>query len=379
MLELTCKFLEEKKIWDMEWINTSLRCLARGHFVELQTFFDVLDKTNWINKDIRFSSDMLTATGAIMERNGRIDDALQSYKKATAKLEGLGTAFNYYLACVLNKYGVQYVTPSLPRKNCHFIMSEFCGYEGRFGDTIGQYVMIKCLEKTTGMQAVFPYWYGRRLFVNASEPVVECMADCKYGAQNEYLNGFNKVQLTLDLDTNYLRTEYDTRNTKLFLFNNQGWLDNILRPCDLLVDILHRVQSALKERGNTIISTHVRLRDFKYRCPKNITPFDVYKHWFKDNISHYDKPVIFLATDDEREARAGLGVPNIVTLADLGLKIEPDLEMFYDYAGLCAADVLVSSRSTFCKTSTLFNKNKKELWFSAKGDEPFKLTDVPFL
>jgi hypothetical protein len=51
------------------------------------------------------------------------------------------------------------------------------------------------------------------------------------------------------------------------------------------------------------------------------------------------------------------------------MNIEPGLEMLYDFAALCAADILLKSQSTFSGVSVFFNEKQVEIWVSQRDGE----------
>lgn len=222
-----------------------------------------------------------------------------------------------------------------------FISMSTLGNYGRFGNQLFQYAALKIYSKIHRLRVEVPQdWIGRKLFVGCNDLPISnkyigeaIPTECIW-LNGDKLRGFD-IQGYCQYHTS-LYAPYKDYFRLLYKFTKP--LERVLR------------ESLEPLRKDTLIGIHIRLSD--YRLPgrrRNIAPTQWYLDWLEDNWGKFDKPILFLASDE---------IDNIIN--DFR-KYNPiaypaGANFLYDFYTLSQCDCLLISNSTFSFTAAMLNE-----------------------
>ncbi len=253
-------------------------------------------------------------------------------------------------------------------------MSLFGKY-GRFANQLFQYSFLHIYAKQHGLDVQIPPWVGTHLF-GLNDPPVSASLDAAI-EKDEGAQGLPPVG-----------AEFVNKDWRGYAQFHTSWyrpyvemIQSYFQPVQSLKDRLTPALERLQSRGETRIGLHFRRGDYG-RSIFYITPEEWYLRWLKENWSRFNKPVLFIATEDPSLATK-FSDYNPVMVEDLGLELQtkpladccyftPDLKSgdpramdFYpDFWMLSQCEVMLIPNSTFSFAAAMLNTNLKELWQS---------------
>jgi len=261
----------------------------------------------------------------------------------------------------------------------------FLGRMGQWGNQIFQYAFARTYARKHGLAYQVPPWVGQYFFGHVDPPVTqELPARAERYSKVPYEACFGVPQLPRgDEYAGHDFRGYAQYHTSYYAPEREV----IQSLYTALIDPeAARMQPALEhlhQLGNTIISLHIRRADAG-RMIYHLTPVSWYKQWLAENWQRFDKPVLFIATEDLAlvpqfaEYRPVL-VENLgITLRaelypkddipakqiDLNPPIPRRLDYFPDWWVLANSDVIVASDSTFSFSAAWVNRGLQEFWQS---------------
>lgn len=283
----------------------------------------------------------------------RPDAALQAYEGAITANPGHAGPFTRRAVLLLRKtFGEPLPTPlekiQPPSPGGHITMSSL-GWNGRFGNQLLQYACLRAIGAVHGLTVAAPEWIGRWLFdLNdpmPSAPLPELRED-----------GDNLAQLMLPGSSatppaNRDLWGYACYNTR-FYQPHRDLVRRLFTPGARVQPFANAIADKLSARGKTLVAIHLRRGDFGYG-QFWIAPETWYLDWLKALWPTLDKPVLYIASDDEQIFRKFAAYAP-VTAADLGSPL-PGAEFYGDFHVLTQADHLAISNSSFSFTAALLN------------------------
>jgi Glycosyl transferases group 1 len=286
-------------------------------------------------------------SGLLAERAGDLPKAVACYEIATALNPGHAVAFTRRS---LIKLRSAFGAPSCVRgrdKARPFVTMSQLGANGRFGNQILQYGLLRLYAAKTGAQPLVPDWIGRDLFgLDDALPNGETVtAALDEETVLKILTRNAPAQPNVDL------RGYFCGDTSAWAVGRTEFL-KWFQPAGRVKKAADTALRDLMQRGNKIVALHVRRGDFgagRYW----LAPSAWYRDWLAHVAAELSNSVIYVASDDP--AIAGeFAEWHVVTAAQLGKPI-PGAEFFVDHWVLRHADWLATSNSTFSVTAALLN------------------------
>ena len=224
-------------------------------------------------------------------------------------------------------------------------MSSLTDYETTgnrsFGNELFQYAALKIYAKKHGLTVEIPEkWIGREIF-NCDDPVISDKErktlDC-----SGYHCAWRKAPAE-DCDIK----GYFQYHTSVYAEHKEYFKELFA----LRKEILGTAYDFTKKLKSPLICIHIRRGDYK-RPPNRVAPLKWYTDWLDENLSKYDNPTIFVASDEIGPVIEELRKYNpIACRTD-----EEGLGMVMDHYIMQNCDVLLASNSTFSFTAAMLNE-----------------------
>jgi hypothetical protein len=289
------------------------------------------------------------------EQRGEFDAAVALYEQASAVNPGHALPFTRRGILRLRQH---LGNPGQPRRidpARPAVMMLNLGYNGRFGNQLLQYGLLRLYAERLGAQVLTPDWIGRDLFaLNDGLPVAAYAGrTIDEATLLGVLAGRAESGATNVNATGYFcgsTVDWSAGRAKF-----QRWFEPVPKV-RIVADACWR---KLKKMGRTVVAIHVRRGDFSGGrfWP---TPAEWYLAWLKQIWTGLPTPMLYLATDDPKVATEFADYP-LVMANDLSAPL-PGAEFFIDHWILRHADVLGTSNSTFSGTAALLNTRMAHCW-----------------
>lgn len=291
----------------------------------------------------------LTLLAIVRELRGDLAEALALY--ARCEEECPGDAFPFTRRALIH-YRSRLGNPPTPRPfepNCAFVAMPSLGANGRFGNQLLQYGMLRLYADRFGLQPAVPDWIGRDLF-GLDDPVAAPGA-----------TGTETLSEDAAIAALAGRPTPAPANVNLhgyFCGATSNWAHHrdafraYFTPAGPAQVAASGAETRLRQMGQTIVGVHIRHGDFggdRFW----IAPTEWYLRWLSDLWPHLHEPVLFLATDDPAVA-AEFRAYRPVIATHLAHPL-PGAEFFLDHWLLRQATYLAVSNSTFSYTAALLN------------------------
>ena len=242
--------------------------------------------------------------------------------------------------------------PASDHKHGRITMSTL-GSNGRFGNQLLQYTVLRVLGMVHELTVEAPDWIGRWLF-DLSDPYPAAPLP---GLREE---GDNLALLLLQKTRSKTLADcdiwgYGCYHTR-FYKPHRDLIRCLFTPGGHIRPRTAAAMVKITAKGKTLVALHLRRGDFGYG-PFWIAPETWYLDWLQILWPQLDQPVLYVASDD----------PNIfhkfaayapLTAADFGPPI-PGAEFYDDFHMLTQADYLAISNSTFSFCAGLLNERAK--------------------
>jgi hypothetical protein len=273
----------------------------------------------------------------------------------------------------------------------HFITMSRLGRQGRWGNQVFQYMFVRSYANRYSLNYQVPSWMGQELFGLDDPPISvqlpeyheERVPGCREDVlaktlppEGDEVAGHDFIGYA-QFHTSYYRA---SRTSLRNLFTLTDEWDALARPAG----------RRLRE-GGTVIGIHLRRGDTG-RLIFYLTPNEWYLQWLDAHWGRFDKPVLFVATENPSDVEAFRRF-NPVTLADLGAELttRPDrtynylhrdlrsptpttLNWFWDWWMLTYCRVVLMGNSTFAYTAAMIGY-PDEVWRSRLSTQSFVQID----
>jgi tetratricopeptide (TPR) repeat protein len=229
-----------------------------------------------------------------------------------------------------------------------FVSMTSLGANGRFGNQLLQYGMLRLYAKRAGAQVLAPDWIGRDLFgLNDALPREAKLDILSEGQVVAAVSGGSPAP-GANVDT----TGYFCGDTSAWAAHRRAF-QSFFDPVGAARKAGAAALQRLLDMGRTIVAIHARRGDFgsgQYW----LAPGEWYRDWLRAGWKSLDRPVLYVATDDPA-AVAEFAEFSPAT-ADKLCDPLPGAEFFVDHWILRHADHLAVSNSTFSVTAALLNR-----------------------
>jgi hypothetical protein len=251
------------------------------------------------------------------------------------------------------------------------------GTNGRFGNQLFQYAFLKIYARRHGLQVQTPAWIGQPLFGCNDPPLSrELPTICEWCTEPEASLFINSRRVFRDVDI-WGWFQYHTS----FYAPDQEYFRSLFAPMPAIAQPLDRAVSRLRTRGATIIGLHIRRGDFGYGYFYR-TPTQWYLAWLERHWRTFEKPMLYIATDEPQTILPHFAAFNPLTAADLGPIDLPQAPFFPDFYMLSRCDIAVISNSTFSVAACLLNRSGTAFHrpsLAGHGFVPFDPWNTPVL
>jgi hypothetical protein len=278
------------------------------------------------------------------------------------------------------------------------------GRHGRWGNTLMAYFFLKAFARVHGLIPEVPRWIGQDVFGARDASISEAHPVVLYDMVSEICQEHHHPMVTFDLAASRARSVRQIGGRSLVVLRHPAltpasalpescldlegpyflhtrhlaphreFLRGLTRPARALRDPLESAWHRLSTRGDAVVGIHVRRTDFDTALGQQgfelVAPARWYRAWLDRIWGHYEKPVLFVATDSPQDVLPAFGRWNPVTTADLDVDlpqalrhpdlpsshVEPDAAFFPDWFMLTHCHALATSNSTFSFTAAMVNE-----------------------
>ncbi len=240
--------------------------------------------------------------------------------------------------------------PAAPQRGV--ITMRSLGELGRFGNQFFQYAFVRSYALRHQLDYELPPWIGQQLFGHFDPPLTR-----------QWPQFYEKVAHDVD-DTFIPHLQTPLRNVDVVGFfqyhmryyaPQRDFIESLFRPIAAIEQVCQRASARLRAMGDEVVALHLRRGDYGY-SHFFIAPSAWYLSWLQEQRSRWQRPVIYVATDDEPAIRRDFAGLRIVTQRDLALGPLPFPEFYLDFYLLSQANVVAISNSSFSFAACLLNR-----------------------
>ena len=282
--------------------------------------------------------------------------ALHTYEAAIDTNPGHAGPFTRRAALLLRKsFGAPLATPADKaqtvddRKYGRLVMSTL-GSNGRFGNQLLQYILLRALGEVHKLTVEAPEWLGRWLF-DLSDPYpgspLPVLAE---DGDNLACLMLEKAGPTALMDRDIWG--YGCYHTR-FYRPHRELMQRLFSPGEWLRPRTEATVQKIAAKGKTLVALHLRRGDFG-QGPFWIAPEAWYLEWLKMVWLHLEHPVLYVASDDPALFRK-FAAYSPITATAIGAPLV-GAEFYDDFHVLTQANYLAISNSTFSFVAALLNK-----------------------
>lgn len=291
----------------------------------------------------------LALGGRIKEQLGEPDAALALYDRLVAVNPGHGLPFTRASLIRLRRAIGDPAPAAAPDPGRYTASMPMLGLNGRFGNQLLQYALLRFYAGRTGAQAATPDWIGRDLFGFADPLCTSGAADRLGEAEVVQVvsGGGAPAKANVAIDGYFCGSAADWVSHRAQFQQLFEPVERVRTPADAIV-------RQLAGRGRTLVAIHLRRGDYgKGRFW--LAPSAWYREWLAGLWPTLTNPVLYIASDDPKAA-ADFAPFSPKTAADFGQPL-PGADYFVDHWILRQASCLAVSNSTFSVTAALLNRN----------------------
>lgn len=223
------------------------------------------------------------------------------------------------------------------------------GQNGRFGNQLLQYGLVRLYASRHDLVAEFPDWIGRDLF-DLDDPFPTAILPTLEESKADFFG-------SLAGRAGPVFAERDVSG--YFCGSTEHWaawksqFRALFEPGSKVRALLDRATDKLRSRGKTIVAIHLRRGDFGYGRFW-VAPSSWYLAWLKSIWPNLERPVLYVASDLPG-CQAEFGEFDPWHAERLGVEI-PGAEFLIDHHMMRMADHLAISNSSFSFTAALLNR-----------------------
>jgi hypothetical protein len=222
------------------------------------------------------------------------------------------------------------------------------GRYGRFGNQFFQYAFLKIYAKEHGCMLELPAaWVGRRLFNVDNPPMSRALPS--FTTKNWIQEGEPSLEGKDVLGYFQHPTQHYAPHKEYFR--------SLFRPRPKIEASLNAQWQAIRNRGKTVVTLHLRRGDFGYGIFW-IAPSQWYLSWLEEAWKTFDDPVLVIISDEPMKVLPDFAKYNPVTFQNAP-RLFPGAEFYPDFWAMTQADVLAISNSTYSFAASMLNERCK--------------------
>lgn len=276
------------------------------------------------------------------------------------------------------------------------ITMECLGRQGRWGNQVLEYTFLRAYADRYGLDYQNNPWIGQLLFGHCDPPVTSRLP--LYTERNTFTAGLNRMtdeniywNHTLPPDSREV-VDHDFRGYAQFhtsyYFSQRQFIRNQFRSLvPKLGDRMAPAVAGLRGEGGTVIGLHMRRGDTGHAV-FYLTPNEWYLAWLKEHWGRFDRPRLFIATEEPSDVEAfrkynPVAASSLMSLetdryqlynylrCDLTSPTAETMDWFPDWWLLRHCDVMLIGESTFSFTAAMMNPHLQECWRSMLSKQEF--------
>jgi hypothetical protein len=229
------------------------------------------------------------------------------------------------------------------------------GRLGRFGNQLFQYMFLRTYAQRHNLDYQVPAWIGQDLFGHADPPIERklpvFLERVHHDIDDTFIPHLQSPLANVDVEGFF---QYHTS----YYAPQREFIESLFQPVPRVQKICCEMVERLRDFGDEIVAMHLRRGDYGF-SHFFIAPGEWYGQWIEEHRAHWRRPVLYVATDDEMQARRELAGYNIVTQRDLVSAPLPFPDYFLDFYILTCASAVAISNSSFSFAACLLNRNAK--------------------
>jgi hypothetical protein len=267
------------------------------------------------------------------------------------------------------------------------------GRQGRFGNQVFQYAFLRTYAKRYGLAYQCPRWIGQQLFGH-NDPLLADTLPTYHERRIPYKYPEAALSETLPPDGDEVRGHdylgYAQPHTRYYRPDRE-FIRGLFQLAPEKRQRLDGAFSRLRQLGKTIIGLHMRRGDTG-RFIFYLTPNQWYLDWLAEHWPRFDRPVLFVASEDPTDVAAFSEYSPITSADLLPLSAEPygvynyllpdlnsptpvSMDWFPDWYFLMQCNVLAIGNSTFSFTVAMMVDPLQECWRSRLSTQSFEQID----
>jgi hypothetical protein len=291
----------------------------------------------------------LAILGDIQMQAGKWAEALNTFQ-AALKLRPDSTLLREFTAILTFRQA--FGAPPEPRQSragSPRIQMTTLGANGRYGNQLLQYALVRLYAEKHDLIAQFPDWIGRDLF-DFDDPLPDTTLLPRVDERDvEFFASLNGATAKVYSESDIFG--YFCGNTGLWSGHREKFR-KLFAPSKKIQPLLDQALGRLTASAKTIIALHLRRGDFGYG-PFWIAPPSWYVPWLDLLWAKLEQPLLYVASDVETLPKE-LAKFSPWNANRLGIRI-PGVEFLVDHHILRHADHLAIANSTFSFAAAMLN------------------------
>ena len=221
------------------------------------------------------------------------------------------------------------------------------GYNGRFGNQIFQYAYLRLYAASRDAKVETPDWMGRDIF-GLDDPLPSKQLPHLFENQFDFSS---RPTHPSDHPANVDLWGYFQFPTSEYLPFRQAFCD-LFRPKGKAGKSVEQAWENLGAGSRHLVTLHLRRSDFGYG-QFWLAPTAWYASWLDENWSRFDRPVLYVASDDPDAAEefSRYSPKTAASICDL----PPDLHFIIDFFLMARAHALAIANSSFSFAASMLN------------------------
>ncbi len=229
------------------------------------------------------------------------------------------------------------------------------GRNGRFGNQLFQYAMLRLLARQHGLTPATSPWIGQKLFGHAEQPAGTMLPGLFEGreipdaafptALMEQSPGSRELWGYFQPDTIHLAPYKD-------------FFRSLFQPVPAIEMPLRQALARLGVPGHPLVALHIRRGDYLTHPANSMfypAPSAWYRQWLEQLWPTLRDPLLYIATDDPAMVLPDFQDYQPITAVDLGVTM-PEAPFYPDFYVMSQADILAISNSSFSFVPAMLNQ-----------------------
>lgn len=244
---------------------------------------------------------------------------------------------------------------------------------GRFTHTVQNYLATRIYAARHGFQVQTPEWSGHYFF-ELNDPFIS-QSQHRFNVQvPTVLSDAISLGTTVPAIFNK-SSSYDLFSPYANVFR-RVYKDEVLSLLKIhshWVDKFDKLLSWIRCNGATIISLHIRLGDMeRLGSAYGAIHYSAYLNWLSENWHRFDRPILYIASDDPEKAKIVFHEFLPITLNDYPER-DPVISGLQDFYVLTRSDIVAISRGGFGHTAAALNQKGHQFLRPTKNGDALEV------